>query len=87
MMAKQFTKYDLKYAVKNTESEFFTRKTMKFFGDTMQNYGVRATKIENYKSEIVECWELYRKKSVKHGLIESAYFDKITFNRIFAKRD
>jgi hypothetical protein len=72
---------------------FFTRKTMNFFGDTMSNYGVRdGGKMEtlyndkgNYTGvpRTIELWELYRKHPVKHGLDSSAYFDKITFKRVF----
>ncbi|KKN24865.1 hypothetical protein LCGC14_0890670 [marine sediment metagenome] len=55
---------------------FFTRKTMRFFGDTMRNYGVK---------DAGEVWELYRKHPVNHGLSSSAYFDKKTYRRVFAK--
>ena len=67
------TSSELKYNVEKTDSYFFTRKTMKFFGDTMRNYGVR--------SYDANTWELYRKRPVKHGLCSSAYFDKQTFER------
>lgn len=56
---------------------FFTHKTMRFFGDTMKNYGVR---------DGGDCWELHRKRPVKHGLQSSAYFDKKTFKRIYLQR-
>jgi len=71
------TKAELKYNVEKTGSQFFTRDTMKFFGDTMQNYGVRSANIDG-----IECWELYRRKPVKHGLSNSAYFSKETYQRI-----
>ena len=66
------TPSELKYNVetRGTETFFFTRKTMKFFGDTMRNYGVR---------DAGHCWELYRKHPVAHGLNSSAYFNKETF--------
>lgn len=69
---------DLKYMVEQSGNEphFFTRKTMKFFGDTMRNYGLR---------EHDDCFELYRRKHVNHGLIDSAYFDKKTFKRLYNK--
>lgn len=35
------TASELKAAVDATGSHFFTRDTMRFFGDTMANYGVR----------------------------------------------
>ena len=69
------TAYDLKYAVEaaNPKSHFFTRNNMKFAGDTMANYGVCKTTITTYSGD-VECWELFRKRPVKHGLQRSAYF-------------
>jgi hypothetical protein len=72
------TASELKYRVEQSGNEpyFFTRKTMKFFGDTMRNYGVR---------DAGDCWELYRKMPVKHGLFSSAYFDKATFRQIFGR--
>lgn len=89
------TPSELKYQVQanNTESHYFTRDTMKFFGDTMANYGVRSAVISsdydndgNYVGESgpvsIEVWELYRKRAVKHGLKGSVYFDKATFKRV-----
>jgi len=67
-----------------TESHFFTRATMKFFGDNMKNYGVRSATIET-DSGPVECWELYRRRPVKHGLQSSAYFRKDDFSRVWSK--
>ena len=89
------TPAELKYNVEqNQDSFFFTRETMKFFGDTMRNYGVRDGGAmpyhwddtgNNYSEEprSIEVWELYRKHPVKHGLRDSAYFDKKTFRRVF----
>lgn len=57
----------------NGGSYFFSRDTMKFFGDTMRNYGVKDRGLY---------YELYRKSHVKHGLRNSAYFDKLLFKRI-----
>lgn len=68
------TPSDLKYLTQETNPFFFTRSTMKFFSDTMKNYGVRSKG---------EYWELYRKRPVKHGLKSSAFFCKETFERIF----
>lgn len=87
------TPSDLKYHV---EAEghcphFFTRKTMKFFGDTMRNYGVRASNVRSmygtdgqYVSGGVNIpvLELYRKRPVNGGLRTSAYFCAATFKRI-----
>lgn len=70
---------------KGTEKHFFTPKTMKFFGDTMRNYGVRETVIDTWSENNVEVYELYRKKPVKHGLTKSAYFRKDTLTATFKK--
>lgn len=48
------------------ESHFFNRDTMKFFGDSMKNYGVH--KLEG------NVLELYRKNPVKNGLQKSVFF-------------
>ncbi len=78
-----------------TETHFFDRDTMRFFGDTMRNYGVRSAVVTteyNAAGEYVkegitrDCWELFRKHAVKHGLKDSAYFDKATFARVFPSR-
>lgn len=85
---------ELKYNVEQGKDRFFfTRATMKFFGDTMRNYGVRSTTLQthwdntgnNYSEQThdIEVWELYRKNPVKHGLKDSAYFDKKTYKRVF----
>lgn len=81
------TKSELKAKVEATGSYFFTRQTMKFFGDTMSNYGVKSkpVMVNNSLGEAVECWELYRKYPVKHGLRNSAYFNTKTFERVHPK--
>lgn len=82
------TASELKANVEQTESDsfFFTRDTMKFFGDTMRNYGVCSNVVSTHTQSNIAVWELYRKKPVKHGLQESAYFNKTTFDRVFAKK-
>lgn len=75
---------ELKAKVEATGSLFFTRKSMKFFGDTMANYGVRSAEITTYSGDKLEVWELYRKHPVKHGLKSSAYFTKDTFKKVRA---
>ena len=62
-------------------SHYFDRKTMRFFGDTMRNYGVRKAEIDG-----VAVWELYRKRPVKHGLQSSAFFHTSDFQQVFEKR-
>lgn len=72
------TPSELKRHVENAghDSHFFDRASMRFFGDTMRNYGCCW-------SDRYGCWELYRKRPVKHGLKDSAYFDAESFARIF----
>lgn len=66
------------------EPHFFTRGTMKFFGDTMRNYAVSGpVEIKTYTGETVAVWELRRIQPVKHGLMASAYFDCETYQRRF----
>lgn len=69
------------------ESHFFDRATMRTFGDTMRNYGVRdAGTITRACGETCGAWELYRRHPVKHGMQNSAYFDKATLRRVFPER-
>ena len=61
------------YELNNPRGYFFTSETMRFFGDTMRNYGVI-----NHGSH----YELWRKRPVKHGITKSAFFSKGTFKLI-----
>lgn len=54
------------------DTYFFSRKTMKFFGDTMKNYKV---------SDGDKFWILSRRQPVKFGMNSSYHFDKVTFKR------
>ena len=92
------TPSQLKYEVEAAghEPHFFDRRTMKFFGDTMKNYGVRERHIMcdydragNFAPEgaLIRVWELYRKQPVKHGLKKSAFFDAGTFERVFERSE
>jgi len=64
---------------------FFSRDTMAFFGDTMRNYGVRAkpVTIVTCRGESIKAWELFRKRPVRNGLQDPAYFCAETFRRVF----
>lgn len=57
----------LKYHVEQADPDtnFFNRRTMMFFGDTMKNYGVRSAVVDTYSEQGVEVWELYRRRAVK----------------------
>jgi hypothetical protein len=62
---------------------FFDRETMRHFGDTMSNYGVRGPcEVDTATRKAVRVYELYRRRPVKHGLTKSAYFDAATFARV-----
>lgn len=71
------TPSELKYNVQATgrETHFFDYKTMHFFGDTMRNYGCRSVIHDG-----LDCWELYRKRPVKHGVTGSHFFAKSDFS-------
>ncbi len=69
------------------EQHYFTRSSMKFFGDTMKNYGCKSAVIDTRTENSVHVWELCRKNPVKHGLQSSTYFNKKNFKREFIKGD
>lgn len=80
------TASDLKHYVQNAghESFFFDRGNMRFFGDTMRNYGVRqARTITTNTGETAKAYELFRRRPVRHGLRESAWFCASSFRRVF----
>jgi len=76
-----------KHEAAQPESHFFARQTMRFFGDTMKNYGVRTgVTVRRHDGSTSKVIELYRRRAVKHGLRDSAYFDPQTFDRIHPAR-
>lgn len=83
------TASDLKYHVEQAghEFHFFTRSSMKFFGDRMSNYGVRQpVSVATASGDTVSAYELTRRRPVKHGLQDSAWFHAETFRRVFPAR-
>lgn len=78
------TASDLKFHVEQsgTNPHFFTRSSMKFFGDTMRNYGVRSTVVHDREGRARQVWELYRRRPVKCRNQASTYFDKETFQTV-----
>lgn len=66
-----------KHEASNPNSYFFTRKTMRFFGDTMANFGC---------CDGGNIWVLYTKRPTKAGMREY-YFDKVTFARLLNKEE
>jgi hypothetical protein len=81
------TASELKYLTRKTNPYFFTHKTMKFFGDRMSNFGVRSSVVDTWSEDGVEVWELYRKRTVKHGLRDSHYFRKDNFETAYQKKE
>lgn len=86
------TPSELKYNVENSglNPYFFDHKSMKFFGDTMKNYGCKSVVVHvsnGVEIDGIACWELYRKYPVKHGLKSSTYFDKKTFAKVYPTKD
>ena len=80
------------YYQHNPSGHFFDHETMKFFGDTMKNYGVCESVIRsqydedgNYHTDGVEIevYELFRRKPVKHNVFSSAYFGKRNVDQVF----
>jgi hypothetical protein len=84
----KITASELKYRVEQSghERHFFDRATMRFFGDTMRNYGARGPlKFKPHCGEECTVYELYRRRAVKHGLSSSAYFRADTYARTFGE--
>lgn len=78
----------LKREVINAGNEpyFFAPKTMRYFGDTMRNYGVRKpVEIETNLGEIVKAYELFRKRPVRGGRTESSWFHADSFKCVYPK--
>ena len=78
------TKTELKNNVESNGSYFFTRQTMRFFGDTMANYYVpkNPVQVKGYDGNFTQCWELQRRRPVKVGLCDSAFFSCVNFSRV-----
>lgn len=84
-MKNTMTASQLKYEYQSRNNgHFFDRSSIKFFGDTMRNYGVRAKTelVETPTGNFHECFVLYRKHPVKCGLQREAYFSKETFKQV-----
>lgn len=86
-MSKAPTSSELKASIESTGKNlhYFDRKTMRCFGDTMRNYGVRGPVTVRAYYGNVECWELYRRKPVKYGNKQSAYWACGDFRRVFGE--
>jgi len=68
------------------DPHFFTPSAMRFFGDSMSNYGVRASPVtvHGFRGPVL-CWALYRRKPVKNGVKADTYFCCDTFRRVFGE--
>ena len=66
---------------------YFTPSTMRLFGDTVANYYIpkKLVLIETWEGDKIPCYELQRRKPVKEGRDESAYFSCTTFKSINGK--
>ena len=88
-MNKHVTASQLKmrHEYNHSDSHFFDRSTMKFFGDTMSNYYVprKTVLIDTYSESNIECYELQRRRPVKHGLCKSAFFAVDDYRRVITK--
>jgi hypothetical protein len=86
MLASQIkTASDLRSFVElaGTAPHFFDRKTMRFFGDTMANFGVRRVTVYTQGGNVPRrAFELYRRRPVKNGLQSSHYFAADTFEKV-----
>lgn len=64
------------YQRANPQGHFFDRSTLKFFGDSMRNFGVRKVRVKRdpqYSPDPdmpgeADAWCLYRKRGTKSGL-------------------
>jgi hypothetical protein len=60
------------YQNNNPKGCYFDRQTMRFFGDSISNYKIKdGGKIKMFNGkifELVDVWELHRKKPVNGGL-------------------
>lgn len=79
------TPSELRYQILNhhPDSHFFDRSSMRFFGDTMKNYGVCRTTIKTLWENELEVWELFRRRPVKFNNFSSAYFRTDNFKRVW----
>jgi hypothetical protein len=76
----------------NPGGHFFDRDTMRFFGDTMRNFGVAdGGKVKTMTAEGIaeaEVWDLYRKRPVHGGLHgHCRYFRKTDGYEVFTYAD
>ena len=63
-----------RYEEATPDGHFFERGSMRFFGDTMKNYGVRACRVKLWNAGELNAIELFRRRPVKNGLKSSHYF-------------
>jgi hypothetical protein len=73
------TKTELIKRVRQTDSHYFDKKTMAFFGDTLRNYRI-DTNIHNINS--VRCYKLNRLSPVNGGLVSPVFFSIDTFEQV-----
>ena len=66
---------------------FFCRENMRYWGDTMKNFGVRdGGFLRLYSGGVVEVWELYRKHGRGYNSAgHCAYFRKDDGQEVFGE--
>jgi hypothetical protein len=73
------TKTELIKRVRQTESHYFDKKTMAFFGDTLKNYRI-DTNIHNINN--VRCYKLKRLSPFNGGLVSQVFIYIDTFKQV-----
>ena len=67
-----------RYLQSSPDGHFFDRETMRHFGDTMRNFGVRRVTVASTREQdagrTFGAYELYRKRPVKYDNHQSFYF-------------
>lgn len=68
----------------NPETRMFSRENMKFAGDTMGNFyvPVNTVKVRKHTGEVIECWELQRRRATVKGFSSSFYFCAKTYAKV-----
>jgi hypothetical protein len=81
------TPSQLKAHVDATGSYYFSRETLRFFGDTMRNFAVYGPKdVTQRDGTKVKAWQLWRKRATKLAAGHVAYFDTTTYEHVSAAR-
>jgi|WetSurMetagenome_2_1015567.scaffolds.fasta_scaffold159845_1 hypothetical protein len=88
---KRMTPSELRYRVQQTGSSFFDRNTLRFFGDTMSNFGCSSkayavTDRHGSKRQVFAIWRKHKPNSPLRNdpdWSKPYYFDAQTFARVY----